>query len=95
MSDVTSVMHAPGFDGDASSCANYEEKATLRNQISTLGPQGSAADLLLHMTDIARKVCMSVGMDGIGNVDGVAHFLRAFCVNGLLLTQLIVSTKTW
>ena len=28
------------------------------------------------MTDVARKVCMSVGEDVVGNVDAAAHILR-------------------
>ena len=59
MSGVTRVMHVPAFGGRASSCANYEEKVALRNQISTLEPQKRAADLPLHMTDVARRVCVA------------------------------------
>ena len=64
------------FDGNASSSVIYEENATLRNQISALGPQGRVASRLLHMTDFARKVCMSVGKDDIGNAGGMAHISR-------------------
>ena len=69
-------MHAPMFDGNASSFANYEEKVTLRNQIPTIGPQRRAANLFLRMTDVARMVCMSARRDAIGNADGAAHILR-------------------
>ena len=69
-------MHVPAFDGRASSFANYEAKVISRDQISTLGPQERSANLLLHMSDIARKVCMSVGKGSVGNVDGAALILR-------------------
>ena len=76
MSRVTNVLHMPMFDGHASSLANYEEKVTSRNQISTSDPQKRAANLLWHMTDSGREACMSVGKDVIGNADGAAHILR-------------------
>ena len=60
-------MHVLSFDGNASSFAKNEEKVILWNQISTVGPQERDANLLLHMTDIERNVCMSVGKDHIGN----------------------------
>ena len=41
-----------------------------------MGHQKRAANLLLNMPDVARKVCMSVGKDVIGNVAGAAHILR-------------------
>ena len=34
-----------------------------------------AAHLLLHMADVARKVCLTVGKDVIGNQDGVGQIL--------------------
>ena len=76
MSGVTHVMHVPTFDGHASSFANHERKSTLQNQIPTRSPRKSAANVLLHMTDVARKVCMSVGEDVAGKVDGVAQILH-------------------
>ena len=76
MSQVANVMHVPVFEEHASSSANYEEIATLRNQISTMDPQKRAANLLLRMADVARKVCVTAGKDVIGNVEGVAQILR-------------------
>ena len=70
------MMLVPTFDGHASSFANYEENVISRNQISTLDPQKRAANLLLHVSDIARKVCVPVGKDSVGNADGVALILR-------------------
>ena len=61
-----------------SSSGEDEEKVSLRNQIATLGPQGRAANLFLHMSDIARKVCMSAEKDSVGNMVGVALILRIF-----------------
>ena len=58
---VANVMQVPSFDGAAPSFANYEVEVTPRNHISTSGPKKRAANLLLHMSDAARKVCMSVG----------------------------------
>ena len=49
---------------------------TLGSQISSLGLQMRAASLLLHMLDVFRKVCMTVGEDVIGNLHGVARILR-------------------
>ena len=48
----------------------------LRYQISSSDPQERAANLLLRMTDVARVVCMSVGTDAVGNVDGAPRILR-------------------
>ena len=73
MSEVSNVMHVPVCDGHASSFANSEEKVSLRNQIPTMDPPEQAADLLLHMTDVARMVCTFVGKDAIGSADGVAR----------------------
>ena len=69
------MTHVPTFDGEASSFANYEETASMRNQIATTDPRKRAANLLLHMTDIAREVRMSVGKDVVGNVGGAAQIL--------------------
>ena len=56
---MTEVARAevPTFDGRAGSFANYVEKVILRKRISTMGPEKEAAHLLLHMSDVARKVC--------------------------------------
>ena len=69
-------MQVPMSDGSASSFANYEEKVTSWGQISSLGPRKRAANLLLNMSDVARKVCMSVGKDDVGNAGGVAQILK-------------------
>ena len=37
-----------------------------------------AAILILRMTGVARKVCMSVGKDVVGNMGGAAQNLRIF-----------------
>ena len=63
VSKVTNFLHVASFDGKACSRGGDEEDATLRSRMSTLGPQRRAANLLLRMTDIARKVCMAVGKD--------------------------------
>ena len=76
MSEVSSVTQVPVCDGHAASFANFEEKVTLWNRIPPMDPQERAADLLLHLTDAARIVCMSVGKDAIGSVDGVARISR-------------------
>ena len=39
-------------------------------------PEKKAAHLLLHMSDVARKVCLSVGRDVIGNLDGAEQILK-------------------
>ena len=69
-------MHAPAFDGHTASFANCEEKVATRNQIATMEPQQRAANLLLHMTDVARKVCLAAGKDVVSNIDGVAQISR-------------------
>ena len=76
MVGVARSTHAPFRERHAAPFANYEEKAILWRQISPLGPQKRAASLLLHMTDVAREVRMTVGKDVIGNARGVAHTLR-------------------
>ena len=50
--------------------ANYEEKVLLRGRASAMGPEKKAAHLLLHMSDVARKVCLSAGRYAIVNLDG-------------------------
>ena len=76
VSKVTNFLHVASFDGKACSRGGDEEDATLRGRMSTLGPQRRAANLLLRMTDIARKVCMAVGKDHFGDNDGAQQILR-------------------
>ena len=76
MSGVTSCMHVPSFDGKAPSFANYKEKVALWNRVSTTDLQQRGSHLPMNMTDIARKVCMTVGKGVVGSVDGVADILR-------------------
>ena len=75
---MTEVAHTevPKFDGRARPFANYEEKVTLRKRTPALGPEKKAAHLLLHMSDVARKVCLPVGRDVIGNLDGAEQILK-------------------
>ena len=86
MSDVANFMSGvgrcqcrtslPTFGGKASPLPNYKEKVILRNQISTLGPQKRAANLLLRATDIERKICMAAGRDYIGINDGAQQIMK-------------------
>ena len=48
----------------------------LWTRISTLERQKRYAILLSHMTDIARKVCLTVGNNHIGNTGGAGHISR-------------------
>ena len=73
---VSNITPAGTFGGAASLFANYEEKVALWGQISTLGPRKRAANLLLNMSDVARKVCMSVGKGAVGNAGEVAQILK-------------------
>ena len=66
----------PTFDGKRNSFPNYEEKVSIWRNISPLPPDQKASHLLLHMSDVARKVCLTVGKDVIGNMDGVESILR-------------------
>ena len=75
-SGVANFQRVLTFDRKAPPFPNYEEKVTLRNQISILGPQKRAADLLPQLSDIARKACMTAGKDHVGKNDGVQHILR-------------------
>ena len=59
----------------AGSSADFEEKAALRSQILTTGPRKRAANLLLHVSDVARKVCRAVGQNVVGYSDGVGRVL--------------------
>ena len=76
MSDVAHVMNVPAFDGHAGSLANYEENAGLGSQTSTTGQDKRAANLLLHMSGVAREVCMTVGKDVVRDIDGVEQISR-------------------
>ena len=66
----------PTFDGKRNSFLNYEEKVLIWRNISPLPPEQKASHLLLHMNDVARKVCLSVGKDVVGNLDGVEAILE-------------------
>ena len=68
-------MHVPTFDGQRSSFLNYEAKVTLWKNISPLEPAKKASHLLSHMADVARKVCLTIGKDVVGNVDGAEQIL--------------------
>ena len=81
-------MHVPSFDGKALSFLSCKENVIPPNQIPTLGPQRLAANLLLRMTDIARKVVGKervgkervgkerVGKERVGNNAGVQQISR-------------------
>ena len=75
---MTEVTHTgvPKFDGHAGPFANYEEKVTLRKRLSTMGPGKKAAHLLLRTSDVARKVCLSVGRDFIENSENAEQILK-------------------
>ena len=66
-------MHVPTFDGQRSSFLNYEEKVLISENISPMGPAKKASHLFLHMADFARKVCLTIGKDVVGNIDGVGQ----------------------
>ena len=78
MSEVTNFMHISFFAGEASWFATREEKVTSRNQISTFGSAKRAANLFLNMADVARKVCMTVGENCVGNNDRAQQISRIF-----------------
>ena len=48
----------------------------LWKNISPLEPAEKASHLSLHMADVARKVCLAVGRDVVGNIDGVEQILN-------------------
>ena len=75
MTDHLQIV-APSFDGKRDSFLNYEEKVLIWRNISPLPPEQKASHLLLHMSDVARKVCLSVGKDVVGNLDGVEAILK-------------------
>ena len=58
------------------SFANYEEKVLLRPRASAAEPEKKAAHLLLHISDVARNVCLSAGRDVSGNLDGAERIFR-------------------
>ena len=66
----------PSFDGKRNSFLNYEEKVLIWRNISPLPPDQKASHLLLHMSDVARKVCLTAGKDVVGNMDGVEAILK-------------------
>ena len=70
MSEVANFTYAPSLDGKVSSFPIYEEKVIPLHRISTLGTRTRAANALLHMADIARKLCMAVGKGHLGNDGG-------------------------
>ena len=67
---------APSFDGKRDSFLDFEEKVSIWRNISPLPPEQNAYHLLLHMSDAARKVCLSVGKDAVGSSDGVAAIME-------------------
>ena len=75
MADPHQVV-VPSFDGKRESFLDYEEKVSIWRNISPLPPEQKASHLLLHMSDAARKVCMSIGKDVVGNLDGVECILK-------------------
>ena len=54
MANENTYPHVPPFAGKTSSSAIYDEEAISRDQISTIEPNKRAANLLLHMPEIAR-----------------------------------------
>ena len=75
MSGVANFTHVPSFDGQAPLFPKNEE-ASLWNPIPTPGPRRRAANSLLHMSDIARKVRMAARKDHIGNNGGAQQILK-------------------
>ena len=41
-----------------------------------MGPGKKAAHILLHTSDVARKVCAPAGKDVVGNLDGAEQILE-------------------
>ena len=75
MSDQLQIA-VPTFDGKRSSFLNYEEKVLIWRNISPLPPGQKASRLLLHSRDVAREVCLTIGKDVVGNMDGVEAILK-------------------
>ena len=83
-------MCALTFDGNPSSSPSYWEKVNLRDHVSTLDPQERDANLLLHMSDIARKVCMAAKKDSVSSKNGVRRISKT--LRGRLAPDAIDST---
>ena len=75
LTEVTQT-DVPKFDGSTGSFANYGEKGLSWKRASAMEPEKQAAHLLLHMSDVARKVCLNVVRDVIDNLDGAEQILR-------------------
>ena len=75
MTEVTRA-EAPKFDGSGGPPVNFEEKVLLWKRAPAMEPGKKAAHLLLHLSDVARKVCLSVGRDVIDNLDGAEQISR-------------------
>ena len=75
MTDHLQIV-APSFGGKRNSLLNYEEKVSIWRNISPLPPDQKASYLLLRMSDVSRKVCLAVGKDVVGNMDGVEAILK-------------------
>ena len=50
----------------------------LRQRVPAMELERKAAHLLLHKSDVTRKVCLSVGRDVLDNLDGAKQILRLF-----------------
>ena len=48
----------------------------MRKQVSAMDPEKKAAHLLLHVSDVARMVCLPVGRDVFDNVDGAEQISK-------------------
>ena len=75
MTEVTRA-EAPKFDGSGGSSANYEAKVLLWRRAPAMDPAKKAIQSLLHMSDVARRVCLSVGRDVIDSLDGAEQISR-------------------
>ena len=79
------MMNVPAPDGPPGSFAYYEEKWSCGTKFpwriheNAITHVGRAANLLLHMSDVARKVYMTVGKDVVGNIaaaEPISRILR-------------------
>ena len=52
------------------------KRVLIWRNISPLPPDQKGSHLLLHMSDVARKVRLAVGKDVVGNMDGVGAILK-------------------
>ena len=75
MAEVTNT-EVPKFDGHAGSFANYEEDVNFRKRMSAMGPERKAAHLPPHISDVARRVCLSVGRGVFGDLDSSEQILK-------------------